>query len=295
MDWYLLRYFLAVAELGNFSRAAGQMNVTQPTLSAGIAKLESQLGHRLFERDKRRVSLTPAGSRFLVHAQRIAHDYEMALRDLSHTPRRRVLRVGVLSTIPTAMIEAAVMQHQAEGSPEDLEIVDGSERELKGRLDDNGIDIALTILRSGAERFLVESLYREDYVLTVSKRHRLAQAHRVNGEELAQDAMIIRRHCEVLAATSRYFTERGVRPCFGLKTTNDDRALALVRAGLGVTVMPQSFRDADIRQIKLVDFEMSREIGMIFSDRGRSVATERSAFVDTIRQLMEKGGSPVKI
>ena len=52
MDQYLLRYFLAVAEIGNFSRAAERVGVTQPTLSAGIAKLEGQLGARLFDRDK---------------------------------------------------------------------------------------------------------------------------------------------------------------------------------------------------------------------------------------------------
>jgi DNA-binding transcriptional LysR family regulator len=285
MDWYLLRYFLAVAELGNFSRAAGQMNVTQPTLSAGIAKLEGQLGHRLFDRDKRRVSLTPAGSRFLVHAQRIAHDYETALRDISQTPQRQLLRVGILSTIPTTLIETIVTEHKRQDNCEDLEIIEGNERELKSRLEDDAIDLALTILHPGAERFPKESLYWEDYVLVVSRHHRLAHAERVNGEDLAQDAMIIRRHCEVLGPTSRYFTQRGVRPSFGLKTTNDDRALALVRAGLGVTVMPETFRDPDIKQIRLADFDLRREIGMILSDHGQTMAAGSSIFAEAIRRV----------
>ena len=75
MDRYLLRYFLAVAELGSFSKAAGRVNVTQPTLSVGIAKLEEEVGARLFERTTRRVSLTPAGSKFLQHARRITQEY----------------------------------------------------------------------------------------------------------------------------------------------------------------------------------------------------------------------------
>ncbi|RYG01519.1 MAG: LysR family transcriptional regulator, partial [Caulobacteraceae bacterium] len=70
MDRYLLRYFLAIVETGNFSRAAARENVAQPTLSAGIAKLEGQLQARLFDRTNRRVHLTQAGSRFLVHARR---------------------------------------------------------------------------------------------------------------------------------------------------------------------------------------------------------------------------------
>ena len=63
MDRYLLRYFLAIVETGNFSRAAARENVAQPTLSAGIAKLEGQLQARLFDRTNRRVHLTQAGSR----------------------------------------------------------------------------------------------------------------------------------------------------------------------------------------------------------------------------------------
>ena len=79
MDRYLLRYFLAVAELGSFSKAAARVSVTQPTLSVGIAKLESEVGARLFERTTRRVSLTPAGSRFLGHARNhlVAHVFEV--------------------------------------------------------------------------------------------------------------------------------------------------------------------------------------------------------------------------
>jgi DNA-binding transcriptional LysR family regulator len=286
MDWYLIRYFMAVAEFGNFSRAAGRMNVTQPTLSAGIAKLETQLGQRLFERDKRRVSLTPSGSRFLLHAHRIARDYEAALRDISKATPRQTLRVGVLSTIPTAALERVVAHHRTLDSIEELEIIDGGEREIRSWLDDERIDLALTTLRPGAKEIRQEILSRETYVLMTARQHRLAQAKIVRGEELAEDAMIIRRHCEVLAATSRYFTQRGVRPNFGIKTTNDDRAMAMVRAGLGVTVAPESFRDADIRQVKLQDFDLYREIGLVYSARSHKLADGPSEFVETVRRFM---------
>ncbi|MEX0298823.1 MAG: LysR family transcriptional regulator, partial [Kordiimonas sp.] len=73
MDLYLLRYFLAVVETGSFTRAADRVFVTQPTLSAGIKKLEGQVGHVLFERSNRRVFLTDAGTRFLPRAKAILH------------------------------------------------------------------------------------------------------------------------------------------------------------------------------------------------------------------------------
>lgn len=288
MDWYLLRYFLAVAELGNFSRAAGRMNVTQPTLSAGIAKLEAQLGQKMFERDRRRVSLTPAGSRFLGHAQRIARDYEIALRDISHAHPRGTLRVGVLSTFPSARLEALVRTHTAQENPETLELLDGSERELKTWLDDERIELALTLLRPGSPAPMQESLYRENYVLVTAIGHRLAQMKAVKGEELAKDAMIIRRHCEVLAATSQYFTQRGVRPSFALKTTNDDKAMAMVRTGLGVTVAPESFAGPGIAQVQLLDFDFSREVGLVYSVKGRVLAQGGCGFVETLRRELSR-------
>src|SRR5262245_34183720 len=142
MDRYLLRYFLAVAEIGNFSRAAAKVNVTQPTLSVGIAKLEEQVGARLFERTTRRVSLTAAGSRVLGHARRISQEYEMALRDVSEAPQLKRVRAGVLNTVFSRDLERVVAAHAAQGSDETLELLDGSERDLANRLTDGRLDVA---------------------------------------------------------------------------------------------------------------------------------------------------------
>ena len=124
MDRYLLRYFLAVAELGSFSKAAQRVSVTQPMLSVGIAKLEQEVGARLFERTTRRVSLTPAGSKFLQHARRITQEYEAALREVSSTPHLKRLRAGILSTIPGRDLERVVAAHARNSGGEALEILD---------------------------------------------------------------------------------------------------------------------------------------------------------------------------
>ena len=72
IERYLLRYFLAVIDSGTFTAAAAQMAVSQPTLSAGIAKLEREVGAKLLRRSSQRIELTEAGSQFAVHARRIA-------------------------------------------------------------------------------------------------------------------------------------------------------------------------------------------------------------------------------
>lgn len=281
MDRYLLRYFLAIVETGNFSRAAGRENVAQPTLSAGIAKLETQLGARLFDRTNRRVHLTEAGGRFLVHARRIEHEFNLAQAAVSGARQVETLRVAVLSTIPTALIEQALRIRNFEG--EQIELMEGSEREVLSLLDRRRVDVALTILRPASERFGAERLMEEGYGLALPAGHRLAEARSLRGEELADEVMMVRRHCEVLADTSRYFLERSVRPAFSYRGSNDDRVMGLVRAGLGITVMPDSYRDPGVARVALEGFTPRRTLGLCYADPAARYRT--SGFVQAAREV----------
>ena len=87
MEMHQLRYFAAVARTGNFSRAARECRVAQPSLSQQILKLEDEVGERLFERTQRRALLTPAGSLFLPHALSILEAAERG-RHPHQRPRR---------------------------------------------------------------------------------------------------------------------------------------------------------------------------------------------------------------
>jgi LysR family hydrogen peroxide-inducible transcriptional activator len=283
---YNLRYFLAVVDTGNFSRAAAQMNVTQPTLSVGLAKLEKDLGAKLFFRNNRRVHLTEAGSRLLEHARAIEQEFAKVEQGVGRLQPRRLTRLGVLSTIPTPLIEKVVRRHQGLEPRERLEIVEGPERDLMAQLDRGRIDLALTLLRSEPGRFAQEWLYSEGYALAVPRSHRHADAESVNAEDLGEEVMIVRRHCEALSATSRHFTERGVRPEFSFRSANDDKVLALVRAGLGITLMPESYVDPGIRRPRLAGFTLRREVGLIFSDRGVALKDEEGSAVTALRQVL---------
>ncbi len=285
----MLRYFLAVAEVGNFSRAAGQVGVTQPTLSAGIAKLEHQLGARLFDRDKRRVALTPAGSRFLARARRIAAEYELALQEFRDAPEPQVLRVGVLTTIPTSAIDALVQRHRAAGAEEVLELLDGSERELAERLDRGRLDIALTVVRPHHARFHPEALASERYLMVLPRDHPLGHCEVVEPEQLAGDRMVVRRHCEALPEISRFFTDHGVRPRFVLKTTSDERMLAVVRGGMGIGMMPESFADPRQRMVRVRDFDLQREIGLLYAPDRDRLRYDGSRFIALVRAAYGRG------
>ncbi|MGE4307362.1 MAG: LysR family transcriptional regulator [Novosphingobium sp.] len=284
IDQYQLRYFLAVAETGSFSRAAKRVSVTQPSLSAGIAKLERELGARLFDRDRQGVALTPAGSRFLVRARRIAAEYEHALVELSEVSDPTLLRIGVLGTIPTAMIENLLEQHRALGSGEALEILDGSERDITERLERGRIDLALTVVRPHHARFHPEVLTRERYMMVLPTDHPLADEDEVMAEQLARDRMALRRHCEALPEINRFFIARGVRPRFVLKTTSDERVLAVVRAGAGVGMMPECFAEPAVRFVPVKDFELTRDVGLLHAGEAHIAQALASPFIGLVRR-----------
>ena len=287
IDRYLLRYFLAVIDQGNFSKAAAHCNVSQPTLSAGIAKLESLLGRPLFHRTNRRVELTDAAVQLAGHARRIEEEFAAAERDVRQAVVAPTLRLGILGSIPAEWIEDYAVRLRQSGGGERVEFVEGRERELSERLARGGIDAALTLIRDDA-RFPAERLFVEGYALAMGATHRLAGRDLIEGAELASEPMIVRRHCELLSDTSRYFTARGVRPFFPARVTSDDRALRLVRSGLGITVMPDCFRAPGIVRPRLADFPFTREIGLLFGHHADAASLRERRAIGLLAETIEE-------
>ncbi|MCW4460211.1 LysR family transcriptional regulator [Sphingomonas sp. BT-65] len=282
IDRYLLRYFLAVIDSGTFTAAAAQVNVSQPTLSAGIAKLERETGAKLFRRNSQRVELTEAGARFAVHARRIEREFNLAQASIGGLTAAGTLRLGVLSTLATADL-AAFTARAAQTAPQlAIELVEGNAAALSQHLARGRIDLALTATHGepGPE---VKALRSEAYVLALPASHPLAGEAAVPGEALAGETMIVRRNCEALSETSRYFTRRGIRPFFALRTTNDDRALAMVAAGLGVTVIPASHRHDGVASPALLGFGLSRTLMLAWGDDTAAMQEAAAPIVTALR------------
>lgn len=286
IDRYLIRYFLAVVDQGTFSRAAAQCNVSQPTLSVGIAKLERAVGSPLFLRSSQRVILTEAGTRFLSHARRIETEFNLALSAMTSSALTHMLRIGVLQSIPGAAVAGAVAVASRVESREQLEIIFGTERELIGHLARGRIDVALTLVGRGSDRFLEQALVTEGYALALPVAHELSSHAQIAAEDLADNVMIVRRHCEALSETSRHFTDRGVRPHFALRSTNDERVLQMVAAGLGVTVMPVSYNWPGVTRPSLAGFDLTRTIGFAFNHEFEHLLGEPPALLHALSQAL---------
>lgn len=285
MDIYLLRYFLAVVETGSFTRAADRAYVTQPTLSAGIKKLEQQLGHTLFERSNRRVFLTDAGTRFLPRAKAILHECNMAQQALDEAVNTPVLRLGVLTTLSNRMVGALLASFREAVPDVAFEIVDGTEQELENRLADRSLDFALSVHR-GEPADVSVPLQSEPYVFILSAAHRLAGRARLSAQDLAEEYMVVRSRCEILSETSRYFTDRNVRPRLVYRTPNDGRAVAMVAAGLGGTVVPECLVDERVSAVRLNGFDFERRLGLFLprSDLADGALAAADAFRGHVEQ-----------
>ncbi len=279
MDRHSLRYFTAIVDSGNFSRAAELCRVAQPTVSAAIAKLETEIGQPLFLRTNRRVEVTEAGARLLPYARRIEHEFEEARRAISEEAGALHIRLGVATTIPVQTITRIATAALANPAIR-LELIERRPGELLSLFDRGRVDLVLGPLDGTAGRRTIE-LLREPYVLVMSERHRLASAASIICEDLAGEPMLARRHCEVLHRVSQFFTARGIRPFFPVKSLHEERVAAYVVAGMGVTVMPESLMTPGMVSVPLEEFDLVRTVGVV-TDSGTESPVIASGILDHI-------------
>jgi DNA-binding transcriptional LysR family regulator len=265
MELYQIRHFSAVAETGSFTKAATRAAVTQPALSASIAKLEGELGVKLFHRSPKSVTLTPAGRRFQATAEEILNACNKVKAELRATATDRPLRIGVLRTLPSAHLARLVETLQKGLAATRVELVDGTREELHAQLSGRKL-LACISSKVGKEpgRRSVE-LRREEYGLVVSLQHRFASCRSIQLSDLNGERFIVRTHCETFHDTTKLLAARGIRSRVVYKTDQDDRALALVGAGLGVALMPSIFEAPRVRKVSVRDFHAKRVISLLWN------------------------------
>jgi len=257
-----IRYFLAVAETGSFTQAAERCHVTQPTLSAGIARLEQALEATLIRRD-RRSELTDAGRRFLPLARGMVENWTAARGATRARPAPRLLRIGLGSTVPAGPA-LNWLAGAARRLPFDLEVADGPGPALEQRLQRGRLDLALVALRAAAPPELSEVLLREPYVLASAADHLLATRDRWAIAELPEAPFIYRAACEAHDEARRAFAAAGPTPRVALATADEERAGTAVLAGLGLCLMPLSLLRPGMAWAELRDLALERRLVLLW-------------------------------
>jgi LysR family hydrogen peroxide-inducible transcriptional activator len=241
MEMHQLRYVVAVARAGNFSRAAEQCHVSQPSLSQQVLKLEDELGQRLFDRMKRAAKLTPHGEAFLPRAVRILEEADAAKREASDAQHwlRVTLTFGVLPTIAPYLLPEALAEFTAEFPGVEILVQEDTTARLLELAQRYEIDFALASEPIQDERFEVQELFAEELLLALPPGHPLTRKRTVSATDLEGERLIVMKegHClgdQVLSFCDR----RNVRPNINFRSAQLETIQALVFSGLGISLIP---------------------------------------------------------
>jgi DNA-binding transcriptional LysR family regulator len=241
-----LQFFTAIAEELSFSRAAVKLHVAQPSLSAQIKALEDELGVRLFERDKRHVSLTPAGRRFRGRAATILSLADGAKADALATARGQLGTIDIgytaLSMFSTALPQAIRSFRQSHPNVM-ITLRELPSLEQLHELSERSLDVG--ILRkvdvSAPKGISIVEWYRTPLVAAIPSDHPIAKSTSLSLAELKNEAFIMypRR-----AGTGIYWhvmelcTAAGFRPRVVKEVLESSTIIGLVAAGVGIAVVP---------------------------------------------------------
>jgi DNA-binding transcriptional LysR family regulator len=264
MELRHLRYFRAVAEELNFTRAARRLHIGQPPLSLQIKALETELGLPLFERSKRRVALTPAGERFLVSTRQILAEAERAIEDAHRAARGETgeLRIGFTSSLPFTTFLPDVIRAYHDGFPKVrltlVEMFTAGQLEAitAGRLE---IGFLRHTGQGAPPELLLRPIRRDPLRLAVHARHRLAKARSVSFAQL-RDENFITYPTSAGTGMSLPLRQLAMSAGFEPKVVQEAREastqIGLVAAGLGVAVIPsplECIRVPGVRYLALRD------------------------------------------
>src|SRR5580700_8675947 len=193
MEMHQLRYVVAVARVGNFSRAAEQCHVSQPSLSQQIQKLEDELGQRLFDRMKRAVKLTSHGEVFLPRAVRILEEADAAKREATDAQHmlRGVLTFGVLPTIAPYLLPGALTEFTGKFPGVEILAQEDTTTRLLGLAQRYEIDFALASEPIQDARFEMRELFAEELLLALPPGHRLTRKRALNASDLEGERLIV--------------------------------------------------------------------------------------------------------
>ena len=246
MEMHQLRYFAAVARTGSFTRAAEGCRVAQPSLSQQIRKLEEEVGERLLERGRQRTGLTPAGTLFLPHALGILETAERgrrAVREMDGAVRGRIV-LGVLPTIAPYFLPGLLHRFRQRHAAVDWVVQEETTARLLRGIEENEIDAALISDTAADPGLRLETLFREELLLCLPKRHPLVRQERVAAADLRQEKFILMEEGHCLGAQAHdYCRTKGFHPHISCRSVQIATVQALVRAGLGISLIPEMARD----------------------------------------------------
>lgn len=299
MEMKQLEYFLILAETGNYLAAAEALFISQSSLSKQILALEKELGFQLFDRSKRKIAMTPAGTVFLHHAQEINQAYQAMLVETKPYKTASSLSIIAIPVIAQYGIAAYIAQFQREYPNIQLVL---EEREASAILPAlNGHQCDLAFVRDNyldKDKYAVLEIARDKMLVVLSNKHRFAARKSLALAELSDENFIMfDKGTVVHELVIDACRNAGFEPRFFYASLRVESVLGMVASNSGIALMMEKVfeyhQSPDVIGIPLVEMVESRIVLAVLKDK--PVARVPKLFINFLKEALDvkKGSSDV--
>jgi LysR family carnitine catabolism transcriptional activator len=294
----LLYAFIALAELKHFTRAAERCHTSQSALSVMIQKLESEVGTKLFERDTRKVTLTPEGELFAEAARSLIAEIESAFDDMSDYVARRRGRVSVaaLPSLAANGLPEVIAEYKRLYPAVSVSLHDALSDQCLSLLQQGKADLVLTAPGPNVAEFESRTLCSDPFYVVCRHDHPLANKRVVRLSDLTSEEVIhlaksssVRQHVDILL--------RDVHAVHsGFEVEHLATVAGLVKQGLGISLVPEltlfQFRQMDLVAVPLQS-DQKRPI-LLVKRKDRSLSIAAQAMLELIEKRIRSSSAPRK-
>jgi DNA-binding transcriptional LysR family regulator len=284
-----VRAFLAVARLGSFTRAAAELHASQPAITVQVREFEERIGLRLFDRNTRGVSVTRAGQELARRLERLQGEFDAVIAETREMAagRRGVVRLACLQSVASTVLPPAIARFWQQHPLIRFSIKDVSGARTLDMVRDGVVDFGLVDMPSTEPALEFEPLLGARLHVVMPPGHPLHRVRRITLARIAQHPLILMdRETSARRLVDAAFAQAGCQPqCVG-EVVALSSALAMVRFGAGITVLPVSAHDGPLHTGVVVrpvhDYSATRWIGVV-RRVGRSLPPPSEAFIATLR------------
>ncbi|CQR58749.1 LysR family transcriptional regulator [Paenibacillus sonchi] len=271
MDIRQLQYFVQVARLNSFSRAAESLYISQPTISKMIRNLEVELGADLFYREGKSIRLTDAGEILLTKAQNIVESFVSLSSELDslRNLKQGHIRIGLPPMVGASFFPAVIGEFHRRYPDVTIRLHEDGAKKVEDDVETGLLDIGAIVLPVNTAIFHCFTFVEEKLELLVPAGHRLAGRASVPLRELAEEEFVLFR--EDFALHDRIITEcvkTGFQPKVVYESSQWDLISRMVEAGMGIALLPETIcRDIDRTRISVVSLTepvIPWQLGMIW-------------------------------
>jgi DNA-binding transcriptional LysR family regulator len=294
MEMHQVRYFLAVARTLNFTKAADECHVAQPSLTRAIKLLEGELGGDLFRRERPRAMLTPLGERMYPLLKQ-CYDSAQSARALAamiNDGEAGSLKIAVSSSIELGLILNEVNELRRSFTEIELKILRGTGPQLVEYLKSGDAELAIAASIGEAwDRLDTWKLFEESFDMVFNRTPRLAIHESIELEDLKRERFLLRSHCEKGAELAALLRANGLNADSRHEVSSDQDLLALLEANIGIGFLPRTVATPpSLVRAALPGFGLGRTV-CLYGVAGR----QRTPVAATFMKMLRAAKWPAKI